>query len=387
MTETLVRMPKLADTLVEGTIGQWHKQVGEQVAVGEPLASIETDKVTTDLTSPAAGTLVEVLVAEGDTVPVETPIARIGAATPSEGPQPTSLPPVSEDPTPTPSPAVSDGPRPTPVAARMLAEHGLKPTDIGGATRRVTKRAVLNYLNASASAPESVKSRMETVGELVPLSRMRAAIADHMTRAKQTIPHGQTVMEADFTELVAWREQHKTEFQAQHQAGLTFTVLFVAALAQALARRGHSEVHIGIAVALDNGLIVPVLRDADELVLGHLAQAIADLAQRARRGALKPDETQGALMTVSNVGSLGNLSASPIVPLNQIGILGPGLVEQRPLPTAGGGIKPGYRCLLTLMFDRRAMSDLDADRLLRLTLKLLLQLPQDTHGRQHVDHA
>jgi 2-oxoglutarate dehydrogenase E2 component (dihydrolipoamide succinyltransferase) len=239
------------------------------------------------------------------------------------------------------------------VAAKLLAEHGLVAHDLA-AEKRVTKADVLRYLERQPSAE---------VG-LVKLTSMRKAIAEHMTRAAQTIPHGQTVMQADLTTLAAWRDQHKATFEAEHGAPLTFTVLFVHALARALGTR-QQPVDLGVAVALDAGLIVPVIRGADTLTLGDTARTLSDLASRARNGKLVPAETQGAVMTVTNVGSFGNLFASPIVPLQQIGILGPGLVERRPMPTADGAIKIGSRCLLTLMFDRRAFDDLEADRLLR----------------------
>jgi pyruvate/2-oxoglutarate dehydrogenase complex dihydrolipoamide acyltransferase (E2) component len=152
-------------------------------------------------------------------------------------------------------------------------------------------------------------------------------------------------------------------------------VLFVQALARALAATTNAHVGIGVAVALDAGLIVPVLRSADCLSLGQTARGIADVAERARANKLAADETQGATMTVTNVGSFGNLSASPIVPLGQIGILGPGLVERRPLPGPDGAIRPGWRCLLSLVFDRRALTDFEADRLLRATITQLMRFP------------
>jgi 2-oxoglutarate dehydrogenase E2 component (dihydrolipoamide succinyltransferase) len=344
VADTLIRMPRLADTLVEGTVARWLKNVGDTITAGEPLASIETDKVTTELTSPAGGAVVELLVAEGQTVAVDTAIARIGASAEARAPAPSIAPAVVE-------PAAPEPPRrPTPMAARLLAEHGLAARDVD-ANRRVTKADVLRYLErTSESGP-------------VPLTSMRRAIAEHMVRAKQTIPHGQTVMQADLTDLVAWRERRKAQFEQEYGAPLTYTVCFVSALARALAAR-RQPVDVGVAVALDAGLIVPVIRGADQLSLGETARALTDLASRARAGLLQPGETHGALMTVTNVGSFGNLFASPIVPLQQLGILGPGLVERRPLPTPDGGIKPGWRCWLTLMFDRRAFDDLAADRLL-----------------------
>jgi pyruvate/2-oxoglutarate dehydrogenase complex dihydrolipoamide acyltransferase (E2) component len=346
VTDTLIRMPRLADTLVEGTVARWLKNVGDTIAAGEPLASIETDKVTTDLTSPASGAVAELLVAEGATVAVDTAIARIGASAEAVAvaPAPSIAPTVVEPAAPEPTR------RPTPIAARLLAEHGLDARDVG-ATRRVTRADVLRYLERK---PESGP---------VALTSMRRAIAEHMVRAKQTIPHGQTVMLADLTDLVAWRDRRKSQFEREHGAPLTYTVCFVAALAHALAAP-QQPVDVGVAVALDAGLVVPVIRGANELSLGETARALTDLASRARAGRLQPGETHGALMTVTNVGSFGNLFASPIVPLQQLGILGPGLVERRPLPTPDGLIKLGWRCWLTLMFDRRAFDDMAADRLL-----------------------
>ena len=212
-------------------------------------------------------------------------------------------------------------------------------------------------------------------GELIPLTPMRRAIADHMTRSRQTISHGQAVLDADLTDLVAWRDQHKAAFLTTEGASLTFTVLFVRALARSLAAQTRASVDIGVAVALDGGLIVPVLRAADSLSLAQTARGVADLAQRARANELTVEDTQGATMTVTNVGSFGNLTASPIIPLGQLGILGPGLVERRPLPGPEGAIRPGWRCLLSLVFDRRQTTDFAADRLLRSTVTTLVHLP------------
>jgi pyruvate dehydrogenase E2 component (dihydrolipoyllysine-residue acetyltransferase) len=319
-------MPKLADTLVEGTLAQWLKVVGQPLTKGEPLASIETDKVTTELTSPADGTLLEVLVPPGTTVPVETPIARIGAAAES-----------------------APRKRVTPVAARLLAEHGLTPDQIPTESVRLKRDDVLAFVQAQPAATP-------------PLTSMRRAIAEHMTRSVQTIPHGQTVMAADLTELVAWREAENPR--------PTFTVLFVYALAQAM----DPPADIGVAVALERGLIVPVVRNAHQLSVRETAAAVADLANRARSNKLTPDATQGARMTVTNVGSFGNLIAAPIIPLGQVGILAPGLVERRPMPTLEGAIRTGWRSLLSFVYDRRAFDELAADRFLRRVIESLLAL-------------
>jgi pyruvate/2-oxoglutarate dehydrogenase complex dihydrolipoamide acyltransferase (E2) component len=377
MTDTLVRMPKLADTLVEGTLGAWLKAPGSQVAAGEPLASIETDKVTTELTAPVGGTVLELLVEAGQTVAVDTPIARIGDVA-SASPTPAAREPSpSADASAAPPPQPPEtGPRPrtrkpTPVAARLLAEHGLQPKEVRS-QGRVTKADVLRHLEAKNA--------------VMPLSAMRRAIAEHMVRAHQTIPRGQTVMHADLTELMAWRAAQKEQFALREGAPLTLTVLFVHALARAASpaacpRALHGtrdRIDLGLAVALDGGLIVPVIRGADSLSLPQIAQAVSDLATRARKATLKPDELQGAVMTLTNVGSFGNLLASPIVPEQQLGILGPGIVERRPVATPDGAIRVGWRCLLTLMFDRRELDDLAADRLLRRIVDELLALPSAT---------
>jgi pyruvate/2-oxoglutarate dehydrogenase complex dihydrolipoamide acyltransferase (E2) component len=373
--EVVVRMPKLADTLVEASVAQWLKRVGDAIRQGEALASIETDKVTTELTSPSDGTLLDLLVAEGQTVPIDTPIARIGSTaadarpgtTPPAGAPPVEVPPAEDSPRGQPPVEVRPAEEPpaarprktTPLAARVLAAHGLTPEAVPTTSTRLKKEDVLAFV-ASAAQPR--------------LTPMRRAIAEHMTRSRQSIPHGQTVLDADLTSLVAWREAHKSA----QGANITFTALFVYALAHQLSSfLAMSDVDLGVAVAVPNGLIVPVIRNANQRTLQETASAIADLAGRARANQLKPDETQGARMTLTNVGSFGNLFASPIIPLGQIGILGPGLVERRPLPTPHGGIRPGWRCLLSLMFDRRHLDDFAADRFLRGVAAQLEAIPNN----------
>ncbi len=437
--ETLVRMPKLADTLVEGTVARWLKQPGDAVAAGEPLVQIETDKVSTELNAPASGVLLAQAVGEGQTVPIETVIARIGSGEgATAGAPPPAGPEASADGTPS-APAHGERARVTPIARRLLEEHGLSPAQVGkGDGSRVTKQDVLGYVNRRAALAEKapgaaltptprerprteapvarppagfaqkergsgpagsgssqreasaashgVEAGVDDGGRpytLEPLSSMRRAIAEHMTRARATIPHGQTVVEADLDALSAWREREKEAFRARTGAGLTYTVLFVSALGRALGRMapaldlplpsvdGKPAVNLGVAVAIESGLIVPVVRNADRLSLEETARAIKDLAERARGRTLGLDETQGAIMTVTNVGSFGNLTASPIVPLGQLGILGPGIVQRRPVALADGGIGLGWRCLVGLTFDRRAFSDLAADRFLGAVIEEL----------------
>ena len=377
MTEALVRMPKLADTLVEGTVGQWLKQVGETVAAGEPLASIETDKVSTELTAPVAGTLVALLVPAGQAVPIETAIARIAASeetTTGDSAQATTADSVSAAVESVPQPGAQR--RTTPLAARLLAEHGLRPDDIGvppAGARRITKDDVLRHLAAAAPLPTEGRTRGEDV--LVPLSSMRRAIAEHMTAARQSIPHGQTVMAADVSRLVEWRDSIKAEFERTEHGRLTLTVCFVVALAQALAKTGaYGPIDLGVAVAVDNGLVVPVIRGVDSLSLGEAARRLQHAADNARARQLTTEDVQGGVMTVTNVGSFGNLLAAPIVPLGQLGIFGPGLVERRPVPGPHGTLRAGWQCLLTLMFDRKRIDEFAADRLLGSVVDHLARL-------------
>jgi 2-oxoglutarate dehydrogenase E2 component (dihydrolipoamide succinyltransferase) len=325
--ELAVLMPKLSDTLVEGTVARWLKAAGDRVAKGDPIADIETDKVASELVAPADGILAALVAPEGEPVPVESVIAWIRVAetaAPRESAEPASLLPEQRE--------------------------------------------------SLAPEPPAAEPAPELRGHALPSpAAMRRSIAAHMVKAWSTIPHGQTVMDADMTSVAAFYDEEKAASATREGVKLTYTALFVAALARAVARSGPElgitvpdrGVDIGVAVAAPAGLLVPVVRGAARLSLVEIARSIADLAARARQGKLALTEMEGALLTVTNVGTFGNLTAFPIIPLHQIAILGPGLVEPRPLASADGGVRLGVRCLLALVFDRRALSDLAADRLLR----------------------
>lgn len=375
-----MRMPKLADTLVEGTVARWRKGVGDVVARGDVLCEIETDKVSTELQAPVAGTVLELLAPEGQPVLVDSIIARLGppTATTDDGGVPRGAPDAGEAGT---SGALEPPrARPTSVAARMLADRGLSPEQVPCApgARRLSKQDVLRYVRNSTAPTHSLAATPGATGtgeapdasRLVPVSPMRRAIAEHMRLARATIPHGQAVSQVDLTDLAAWREREKGAFEQREGARLTFTVLFAAAFARALrdaalpGSRG-GPVDLGVAVAVEGGLMVPVLRGADQRSLGDLARGVQELAERARGGRLGLEEMRGAVATVSNVGTFGNLLAFPIIPVGQAAILAPGVIESRPWPTRTGMIRQGACCFLTLVFDRRLFSDLSADVLLR----------------------
>lgn len=413
-------MPQLGESVTEGTIGRWLKRPGETVAKYEPLLEVITDKVDTEVPAPEAGTLLEILVGEGETVRVGTVIARIGApeeaagavqpAAPGEQPAPVAAPVPTASP-PVVAPSATDGAARSgfisPVVARLVAEHGLDLARIPGTGQggRVTKQDVLRYLEArqaeapAAPAPPAVAPPpvapqviapppapppvaappLPEDAELVPLTPMRRSIAEHMERSVRTAPHVTTVMEADLSRVVAHREANRAAFERQG-VRLTFTPYFVqaavAGLRQVPVMNGrftdagivlNRRIHIGVAVALDEGLLVPVIRDADEKNLLGLARIVNDLAERARTRRLTPDETQGGTFTITNHGVSGSLFATPIINQPQAAILGVGAIVKRPVVVTQHGmdaiaIKP--MCYLSLTFDHRVADGATADAFL-----------------------
>ncbi|NNJ13665.1 2-oxo acid dehydrogenase subunit E2 [Chloroflexales bacterium ZM16-3] len=395
---TDIKMPQLGESVTEGTVGRWLKQPGEMVQKYEPLLEVVTDKVDTEVPSPVSGTLIEVIIAEGETVRVGTVLARVGAADGAVVPVGASRETPLPTPLPTPPEAPANGRNAflSPVVARLVAEHGLDPAQIAGSGQggRVTKQDVLRAVAQESGvgsresgireqSPEinrrpqtlttaltpTPDSRLPTPdSELVPLSPMRRVIAEHMERSVRTAPHVTAVIEVDLSRIVAHRAASRAAFEAQG-VRLTFTPYFIqatlAGLQSAPVLNGsfspqgitvHRRMHIGMAVALDEGLIVPVLRDADEKNLLGLARAVGDLAERARSRRLLPDETQGGTFTLTNHGTTGSLFATPIINQPQSGILGVGAIVKRPVVISQGGvdaiaIKP--MCYLSLTFDHR----------------------------------
>jgi 2-oxoisovalerate dehydrogenase E2 component (dihydrolipoyl transacylase) len=410
---TAITMPQLGESVTEGTVGRWLKRPGDVVAKYEPLLEVITDKVDSEVPAPVAGTLLEILVAEGETVRVGTLIARIGLADEASPPaEAAPAEPAASAPQPPPSAAATPAAEArksylSPVVARLIAEHGLDlrqivGTGLGG---RVSKQDVLRFLeqpqedkgakgqgdkgtstldalplsNTQHPTPNTQHPPLDEDVELLPLSPMRRAIAEHMTRSVRTSPHVTTVMEVDLSRVMAHREANKAAF-AQQGVRLTLTAYFFQATAVALSQvpvlngsfseQGivlNRRVHIGMAVALDEGLLVPVLRDADERNLLGLARTVNDLAERARARRLKPDETQGGTFTITNHGVSGSLFATPIINQPQAGILGVGAIVKRPVVVSSGdgdaiAIRP--ICYLSLTFDHRIADGSTADAFL-----------------------
>ena len=384
-TETAVDvvMPQMGVSVSEGTITKWLKQEGDPVEADEPLLEISTDKVDTEVPSPASGTVTQILVQEGETVTVGTKLAQIGgtAAAPAEPePDPVSAPPAVSPPPPaaaslSPQPEAAERPSEngksfvSPVVARIAAEHSVDPAQIPGTGRggRVTKQDILAFVAqpsapaapaAPPAPPEAAPSPPPPAaaspspqpqaadGESYePVTAMRRGIADHMRRSLDTAAHVTSAIEVDMSRIVAAREQLKRDYQAAYGVNPTYLAFIARATVDVLRAhpyvngelRGESIVtrnfvNLGIAVELKDGkgLIVPVIRNAETMNLLGLAKAIADLAARARDKQLLPDDVQGGTFTITNPGGYGTFHGTPVISQPQSGILGTYALVKRP---------------------------------------------------------
>ena len=349
---TQVRMPQLGESVVEGTVSRWLKREGEVVTEYEALLEISTDKVDSEIPAPAEGVVLRILVAAGETVATGTVLAEIG--TPGEK---TASAPARRG-------------RVSPAVARLVAEHGVDLDAITGTGRegRITRRDVEAWI------AHQVPAVSEAPGELVPLTAMRRAIAEHMVASAQTAPQVTVVHEADMSAVLAQQEALQA---AQPGQRMTLSAWFVAIVARALAlhpwlnaewrREGiflHQKCHIGLAVALDEGLIVPVIRDAGRRGLADIARAVQDLSLRARERCLTAEEVRGATFTISNFGTGGSLVGTPIISQPQVAILGVGAMQQRAVVVAGE-IVARPMCYLSLSFDHRVVDGAVADNFMR----------------------
>jgi len=413
---TDVVMPQMGESIVEGTLTKWLKKPGDKVERDEPLFEISTDKVDTEIPSPAAGTLGELLVQEGQTVQVNAIVARIseggnGAAVPAPAAKPTPAPaPPAEAAPPAPpvaapvaveasaavqAPKESPGPL-SPLVRRMARENNIDLSKVtgSGAGGRITKEdleAMLKQPGAAAppasapvvSAPVvstpvastavAVPAPVVPIGRaqptakarVEPMSNMRIKIAEHMVMSKRISAHVTTVHRVDMTRVAKMRAKHKEDFAARYGMSLTFLPFVARATVEALSAFPivnasidgtniiyHNEINLGIAVALENGLIVPVIRNADEKNVLGLQRSIVDLASRARARQLKPDEIQGGTFSITNFGSFGSVFATPIINQPQVAILGVGTVEKVPV-VIDDAIAIRSQCYLALTFDHR----------------------------------
>ncbi len=430
---TKVIMPQLGELVVEGTVTRWLKQPGDDVEEFEPLVEINTDKVDTEVPSPASGVVLKVYVGEGETVEAGRLLAMIGLAgeeAPEAGEGATqkvmaAASPAAKVKPPQAAPTRSGRAKElgfiSPVVARMASEHQLDLSQIEGTGRdgRITKKDVLAYIEGGgAAAPIAApweepasgelfrpseeifgpasgwrgETGKSTPGDIEPLGPVRKAIAEHMLRSKHTSPHVTTLMEADLSRVVAHRNAHKAEFE-RDGVRLTFSAYFALATVQALKAipvvnasltgegiQYHGQVNLGMAVSLgEDGLIVPVIKIADQLSLRGLAAALEDLAGRARARQLQPEEVQGGTFTITNHGVSGSLFATPIINQPQSGILGVGAIQKRvvvvesqtPAGDRADGMAIRPMVYLTLTFDHRIMDGAIGDAFLGQVVKTL----------------
>ena len=384
---TDVLMPQLGESIAEGTIVRWNKRVGDRVDRDEPLFEVSTDKVDAEVPSPAGGVLAEVRAEAGETVPVDSVVAVIGApgetvvkAGGAPAPAPSGGAPEVAGRPPPPTSELGRTVHVSPVVRRLAREHGVDPADVAGtgAGGRVTKDDILQHV-APASPTAAAAAGPADDRRIEPLSVMRRGIAEHMLRSRRTSAHVHTVFDVDFSRVAALREAHRDAY-AQRGVPLTFLSFVARAVVDALVEMpvlnasltsdGAGVVHppdvnLGIAVALDGdgGLIVPVIRRAGEKSVSELAAAIADVATRARSKRLAPEEAQGGTFTITNPGAFGSLFGMPIINQPQVAILCLGAVERRPVVIDDAGtIGARPRAYVTLGFDHRLIDGAVADR-------------------------
>jgi 2-oxoglutarate dehydrogenase E2 component (dihydrolipoamide succinyltransferase) len=364
-----VIMPQMGESIAEGTITKWYKKVGEKIGKDETLLEISTDKVDSEIPSPAAGIVAELLFPEQKTVDVHTIIARIqtdasipvSAQAPPpvvQGQRPESIPTPprsSEQEVVHQSPSAESDRFYSPLVLNIARTEGISMSELEkisgtGANNRVSKQDILEYVQDRKSGRISTPSPATKSGaiagpvEVIKMDTMRKAIAEHMVRSVHTSAHVGSVTEADVSKLVAFREKHKSSFEKKEGFKLTFTPFFVDVIVRTLkdfpmlnaSVDGDSiilrkEINIGVAVALENGLIVPVVKHADSKNLPGIARAVNDLSNRARTKKLMPDEVQGGTFTITNPGIFGNLFGFPIINQPQVAILGVGAIKKRPV--------------------------------------------------------
>ena len=448
-----VVMPQMGESIAEGTMSRWLKKVGDTVKRDEPIFEISTDKVDAEIPSPTSGVLAEVLVTEGQTVPVQTVVARIEteagavAAVPASAPAPSAAapavapsggPPPKSESTATPAPSshqtpafaptpMPPAPRPTggnggsleerlrtkssPLVRKIAAEHGIEIAGLQGSgiAGRVTKRDIMQVIESgppvsasrvapSMHAPAGVEQHGPLpepwAGDVVePMSRIRALTAEHMALSRRTNAHVTSFFEVDLTRVARIRAKLRADFEKQSGEKLTYLPFILTAVTSGLkqfpilnaAVAGSNIIYrkqynLGIAVALDWGLIVPVIKRADELSLVGLTRQLNDLATRARAKKLRPEEVQDATFTITNPGVFGSLMGTPIIPVPTTAILGLGAIEKRPKvitgPDGEDTIAIRTCAYFSLSFDHRVIDGSVADQFLAAVKRTLESYPE-----------
>jgi len=406
-----VIMPQMGESIFEGTITKWLKNVGDTVQRDEPLFEISTDKVDAEIPSPAAGVLSEIKVPAGQTVQINTIVAVIGGTGGSAASAPAKAAPVA---TPAAAPAAARAPEPvsgeaehirsSPLVRKIARENNVNLSAVSGtgAGGRVTKEDILAHIEqgssaaparpaapaAAAAKPAAPAQATPLPGELVPMSRMRSIIAQRMVESKHTSPHVHTVFKVDFTRIVKIREKEKSKYEQRNGVKLTYMPFIATAIIANLRKmpivnasmegdaiRYHQSINLGIAVALEWGLIVPVIKQAEEKNFLGIARAIADLAERARGKKLKPDEVGSGTFTITNPGIFGEQFGTPIINQPESAILGVGGLFKEPAVVTGpdGTDSIAIRSFLhlTLGFDHRIIDGADAGKFMAEVKKTL----------------
>ena len=422
---TDVVMPQMGESIFEGTITKWLKQVGDTVQRDEPLFEISTDKVDAEIPSPAAGTLAEIKAPAGSTVQINSVVAVIGgtariakpatpAAPTTAAPAPATAPAAGAE---EPVSASAEHARSSPLVRKIAKDNNLDLSKVpgSGAGGRITKEDVLGYLEKPAakaapapvgptptaapaapavSAAKPAPAAIPTPGELVPMSKMRSIIAQRMIDSKRTNAHVHTVFKIDFTRIVKLREKEKNKYEQRNGVKLTYMPFITRAVVATLRKmpiinaqmegdaiRYPANINVGIAVALDWGLIVPVIKQAEEKSFLGIARSIADLAERARGKKLKPDEVGSGTFTITNPGIFGEQFGTPIINMPESAILGVGgLFKEPAVVTAEDGtdsIAVRHMIHLTLGFDHRIVDGADAGKFMAEVKKYLENWSED----------
>jgi pyruvate dehydrogenase E2 component (dihydrolipoamide acetyltransferase) len=427
---TDIIMPQMGESIVEGTITKWLKKPGDKVQRDEPLFEISTDKVDAEIPAPASGVLQEIKVTEGTTVGVNTVVGTIAAdgeaaAKPAKA-APVAAPPAKEEkkeekkPTATPAPAASAAPaqesedeeaRSSPLVRKIAREHGVNLSQVPGTGLggRITKQDITAFIESQARvgrdafvrpverseasqspAPAAPRPAAPAAypGDLVPMTNMRKIIAQRMIESRRTSAHVHCMYEVDFTRIVTLRAKNKNGFEQRHGVRLTFMPFFVRAAIIAIQQwpiinaslegdniRYHRNINVGIAVALDWGLIVPVLKNAGDLNFLGLQRGITDLGERARSKKLKPEDVEGSTFTVTNPGQFGAVFGLPIINQPNAAIMGVGGITKQPLVVTDkeGNDSIAIRSVvhLTLGYDHRLIDGAVADQFMALVKKNL----------------
>ena len=441
-------MPQMGESIAEGTLSKWLKKVGDEVKRDEPIFEISTDKVDAEIPSPSAGVITEIIVKEGETVEVQTVVARLetekGAAVAATTPaavsgsssspvavQQSGAPPPKRESTtqpaatshPSPAPATgaphSNGnsfedrvrTRSSPLVRKIAAEHGVDIAAMQGSgiAGRVTKKDILGYIESGPTAVSGPTASMHAPGgaeeshgplpqpwpgdRVETMSKMRGLISEHMTASRRTSAHVTSFMEIDLTRVAKIRALKRKDFEASTGQKLTYLPFIISSVVKGIqafpimnssvAGRDviyRKPINIGIAVALDWGLIVPVIKRAEDLSLSGITRTLNDLAARARAKKLSPEEVQDGTFTITNPGVFGSLMGTPIINQPQVAIMGIGTIEKRPKVITGmdGEDTIAIRtcCYFSISFDHRVIDGAVADQFLAFVKKTIEEFPE-----------